>query len=417
MATTLAWGEPIAVICELGFIVREFTLDTSTLDGDDVLDGTLDGLDISEYAQTVSINRGRSDEFASFRAGTASITLVNNDRRFDPINEASPYWDATTGKSGVTPRRKLTIKSGDRYLFVGRLADIDVDYDFNLSTVTFTAADEFALLATTAISADVTPVSQLSGARVEAILDRAEVNYPADSRDIDAGTVTLGTQTITANTNALAYLQTVAATEQGLFFAKADGTLRFTDRLTATFATSAATFTDAGAGGLPYRTLSTRYGQEFLYNRVQVTRDGGTTQAADNAASQSEYGVSTLALDNLLFDDDTQAAALADVLVDLYALPEYRFTDLTVAVNALDAADRDTLLALEVGDVVTVERTFTTGTPASISAEYAVDGIAHSISPNRHDVVIRLANAEIVYAFVLDDATYGTLDTDNALAA
>lgn len=416
MATTLPWGESIAVFCELGFIVREFTLNTSTLDGDDVLDGTLEGIDISAYAQNVSINRGRSDEFSAFRAGSAGVALVNNDRRFDPINEASPYWDVAQGKSGVTPRRKLTIKSGDNVLFTGRLTDIDVDYDHNLSTVTFQAADEFALLASTAISADVTPTSQLSGARVEAILDRAEVNYPAATRAIDAGTATLGAQVINANTNTLAYLQTVAATEQGLFYAAADGTLTFTDRLTTQFATPVATFTDAG-GGIPYRTITTKYGQEFQYNRVQVTREGGAPQSADVAASQTEYGVSTLALDNLLFADDAQSADLADTLVNLYAYPEYRFTDLTIALHALDAANRDIVNAIEIGDVVTVERTFAAGSPASVVKDYAIDGIQHRVGVNTHDVVLRLATAQLVFQFVLDDATYGTLDTDNALAA
>jgi len=416
MATTLPWGEQLTVLCELGFIVREFTLDSSTLDGDDVLDGTLEGVDISEYAQNLTINRGRSDEFSAFRAGSAGVALVNNDRRFDPINEASPYWDATENKSGVTPRRKLTVTSGSTTLFTGQLTDIDVDYDYNLSTVTFQAADEFALLATTAIGTDVTPTSQLSGARVTAILDRAEVNYPAATRSIDAGTATLGTQVIAANTNALAYLQTVAATEQGLFFAAADGTLTFTDRLTTQFATSVATFTDAGAG-IPYRTITTRYGQEFTYNRVQVTREGGTPQAADDAASQTEYGISTLALDNLLFADDSQSATLANTLVELYAYPEYRFTDLTIALHALSDANRNLVNGIEIGDIVTVERTFATGSPASVSQQYAIDGIQHRIGVNSHDVVLRLATAQIVYQFVLDDATYGTLDTDNALAA
>jgi hypothetical protein len=49
VATTLVFGEQIAVIAALGFVVREFTLDTSQLDGDDVLDGTLEGIDISPY--------------------------------------------------------------------------------------------------------------------------------------------------------------------------------------------------------------------------------------------------------------------------------------------------------------------------------------------------------------------------------
>lgn len=414
MATTLPWGEQVTVLCELGFIVREFTLDSSALDGDDVLDGTLEGIDISEYVQGLTINRGRSDQFESFRAGTCSVVLNNNDRRFDPINEDSPYWDLTLGRSGVTPRRKLTIKLGDTTIFTGRLVDIDVDYDFNLSRVTFTASDEFLLLASTNISADVTPTSQLSGARVEAILDRAEVNYPSDTRSIDTGTATLGTQQIDANTNVLAYLQTVAATERGLFFVKGDGTLRFSDRLTSVFASPSATFSDAGSN-IPYRTLATIYGQEFLFNRVQVTRDGGNVQSVDDSSSQSEFGITTLAIDNLLFADDTQSADLAATLLDQYKQPAYRFDDLTIAANSLSSGNRALVNGLECGDIVTVTRTFATGSPATVSKEYSIEGIQHQISPTQHQIVFRLAVADIVYPFTLDDATYGILDADNAL--
>lgn len=414
MATTLPWGETITVLCELGFIVREFTLDSSALDGDDVLDGTLEGDDISAYVQSISINRGRSDQFEAFRAGTCSVVLNNNDRRFDPINEDSPYWDTTLGRSGVTPRRKITVKFGATTVFTGRLTDIDVDYDFNLSRVTLTASDEFLLLATTNISTDVTPTSQLSGARVEAILDRVEIGYPSDSRSIDAGTATLGAQQIDANTNALAYLQTVAATERGLFFVKADGTLRFSDRVTAVFATPVATFSDNGSN-VPYRTLSTIYGQEFLYNRVQVTRAGGTIQNADDTPSQTEFGITTLAIDELLFADDTQSATLAAELLALYAQPEYRFDDLNVSVNALTSGNQTLVNGIELGDVITVTRTFATGTPATVSKQYSIEGIQHSVSVQQHQIVFRLATAQIVYPFTLDDATYGILDADNAL--
>ena len=129
MATTLPWGEQITVLMELGFPVNKFTLNDSVLgvlDGEGRLDGTLLGDDVSEYCLAVSTNRGRSDQLQNFNAGTASITLLNNDRRFDPINEDSPYWDPVTGQSGVTPRRKVTILSDGVPIFTGRITDIDI---------------------------------------------------------------------------------------------------------------------------------------------------------------------------------------------------------------------------------------------------------------------------------------------------
>ena len=415
MATTLVFGEQIAVFAALGFIVREFTLDSSQLNGEDVLDGTLEGIDISPYVQSLSISRGRSDQFSSFRAGTCTIVLNNNDRRFDPINDSSPYYDPATNKSGVTPRRRVQIVSGgNTALFTGRIADIDVQYDYDLSTVTITAVDDFTLLANAFTGADITPSVELSGARVSAILDLPEVAYPALTRSIDTGVATLGNYQIDENTNAATYLQRVAESEQGLFFVKADGTLRFTDRVTSVFSSPVATFADNGTG-IAYQGIDTQYGNEFLFNRVQAQTETGTVQAADDAASQTEFGVSTLALTDLLLASDANAFTLAQKLLDNYKQPVYRFDDLRLVVSAMSSPNRNLVLGIDMGDVITVTRTFSTGSPASVSDDYAVERIVHQILPDRHIVTLGLFNADLVFPFTLNDPVFGVLDADNAV--
>lgn len=414
MATTLVFGEQVSVIAALGFIVREFTLDSSTLNGEDVLDGTLEGLDISEYVQSLTISRGRSDQFSSFRTGTLTLVLRNNDRRFDPINEDSPYWDITTGKSGVTPRRRVQVSSGSQALFTGRITDIDVEYNFDLSTCTITAADDFVLLASAFTGAAFTPSAELSGSRVSAILDLAEVDYPAATRSIDTGVATLGAYQIDANTNAATYLQRVAEAEQGLFYVAADGTLTFTDRVTSSFASSIATFTDTGSD-ISYQGLDTIYGQEFLYNKVQTQTETGTVQTADDAASQTEFGISTLALTDLLLANDAAALTLADKLLSLYKDPEYRFDNLRVLASAQTTPNRTLLMSLDMGDVITVTRTFSTGTPASVTDDYAIERITHQILPDRHIITFGLYVADLVFPFILNDPVFGVLDTDNAV--
>jgi len=415
MATTLVFGEQISVIAALGFVVNEFTLNSSVLNGEDVLDGTLEGIDISPYVQSLSISRGRSDQFSSFRAGTCTIVLDNNDRRFDPINESSPYWDISTGKSGVTPRRRVRITSGTNTdLFIGRISDIDVDYNFDLSTVTITAADDFTLLANAYTGDAFTPSAELSGARVAAILDLPEVAFSAATRDIDTGVASLGAYEIPANTNAAAYLARVAEAEQGLFFVKADGTLRFTDRVTSVFSSPVATYADDGSG-IAYQGLATLYGNEFLFNRVQVSTETGTVQAADDAASQTEFGVSTLAIENSLLANDASALVLAEKLVSIYAQPAYRFDDLRLVVSAMSSPNRTLTLGLDMGQIITITRTFSTGSPASVTQDYAIERITHQITPDRHIVTLGLYVAELVFPFTLNDATYGVLDTDNAV--
>jgi len=414
MATTLVFGEQITVLAALGFIVREFTLDSSQLDGDDVLDGTLEGVDISPYVRSMSINRGRSDAFSSFRAGTCTVVLNNNDRRFDPINQSSPYWDVTTNKSGVTPRRRFEVLSGGTPLFTGRITNIDVEYSFDLSTVTITASDDFVLIANAYTSNAFTPSAELSGTRVTNILDLPEINYPLATRDIDAGVATLGAYQVNANTNAAAYLQRVAEAEQGLFFCAANGNLTFTDRVTSTFASPVTTFADNGSG-IVYQGMDTIYDQKFLYNRVQATIEGGSVQAADDATSQTEYGIATLSIDNLLLSTNGAALTLAQNLLDIYKQPAYRFDNIQLVVSALSEANRDIVLGLEMGDVITVTRTFASGSPASVSDDYGVERIVHQVTPDRHVVTLGLYVADIVFPFTLNDVTFGVLDTDNAV--
>ena len=419
MATTLASGEQITILAELGFATNFFVLDDAeagVLDNTTyVLDGNLEGQDISEYCQEVSITRGRSNQFAQFNAGQCSITLLNNDRRFDPINTASPYYDATVGRSGVLPRRKVTVKSGSNFLFTGRITDIDVVYNYNLSTVQFTAADDFVLLANTVVEADVTPSVELSGARVNYLLDLPEIDYPLASRDIATGTQTLGAYQINANTNALTYLQTIATSEQGACFIAADGDLTFTDRIVNSFATVAATFSDTGTD-IPYNALQVIYGQEFLYNRIQATVEGGTVQVADDAVSQADFGISTYALPDLLLQDDTDAQTLTTYLVGLYAEPQYRFDDLGLLISAFSSGNRNTINALELQNLVEITRTYTTGSPLSVTEYYQIERINHLITAGEHRVTLGLFNASIVQELILDDAIFGVLDSTNALA-
>ena len=84
-------------------------------------------------------------------------------------------------------------------------------------------------------------------------------------------------------------------------------------------------------------------------------------------------------------------------------------------VSALSDPNRDTVLALEMGDVITVTRTFATGTPASVSDDYGVERIVHQITPDRHMVTLGLYVANLVFPLILNDVVFGILDADNAL--
>lgn len=419
MTTTLPYGETVDLLMELGFPVNPFTLDSATLGvlDDDYLDGTLIGDDVSPYAQSITVTRGRADDFSNFNAGTLVVTLRNDDRRFDPTNTSSPYYNPTTGRSGVTPRRKVTLICEGVTVFVGRITDIDIEFDNNsqgTSVAVIHVVDDFAILATKYITTDTTPTSELTSARITNILDRTDIAYPATTRDISTGTVTVGTQQIDANTNALAYLQQVAEAEWGFLFVNASGEIAFRPRQTYAFSNPQAFFNDNGTN-LPYQVLEILYGSEFLYNRVVIQREGGTAQIATDAASQAEYGILTYSLGDMLFADDSQSLALADYLLGVYSMPTFWFDQIATSAHKISSANRVTLYNLEMADQIQLTRNFPTGTPATVTEVYSIERIAHSITPQGHLVSLGLYKPTIVYPFELDDAVYGVLDALNAL--
>jgi hypothetical protein len=157
------------------------------------------------------------------------------------------------------------------------------------------------------------------------------------------------------------------------------------------------------------------YGQEFLYNKVVASVEGGTDQTANDAASQTEYGISTLNLSGLLLADDAAASTLAVDLLARYKEPVYRFDKLQTIYNLLDLGQQADVTSLEIADVIDITRTYPTGSPASVTLPYSIESIKHSISPSDHRIEIGLAVADLVFPFILDDATFGVLDSTNAL--
>ena len=83
----------------------------------------------------------------------------------------------------------------------------------------------------------------------------------------------------------------------------------------------------------------------------------------------------------------------------------------------LTNSQRDTVATLEIGDTITIEKTFQTGTTTSeLAQELAIEGIEHRLNfATGHSVLISTSPTTIVYELILDNAVYGTIDTTNAL--
>lgn len=412
--TTMVWGEDVQVILGIGIPVNVFKLDVSTLDGPDVLEGKLEA-DVTDYVQSISINRGRSDNLAQFQSGSCSLNLNNPNRIFDPINTASPYYDAEAGTSGITPKRSIQILSEGEALFTGKIQDIDISYDLGgTSFVSIVGTDAFADLAAATIEEAFTPDVELSGARLEMLLALPEVDLP-NAQSIDVGTQELGAYEVAVGTNALAYAQQIAEAEFGYFFIQGDGTIRFSERITAVFPEGIeAIFSDTGSN-LPYSTLGITYGSEQLYNKVVCSIPEGAPQIANNLASQTTYGIFSLDLTDLILATNDQALELAVSLAENYSLPTYRFDNISLKYNGLSQANREILSRIELADFIQITRNFATGSPSEVTQVVRCEAIRHSITANQHQLEIRLSPALLVYPFLLDDPIYGRLDSNNAL--
>lgn len=412
MAKVMPWGETLKVLLDAGFVTDAFTLDSSTLDGGDTLDGSTDFVDVTEYVLSVGITRGRTDQLRSqFQPGVCQIVLDDraSGRSFDPANTASPYYQ---GDLGIAPRRFMQVyagTAGTEPLFVGRVQDLDIEYEQpDLSLCTIVGVDDMSSFAKTTLLA-FNPPQELTSARVTRILDRPEVAYSTATRDIQTGVATLGTFAYSDGDSVAAVLQAVAESEDGRFFIAKNGDATFQPRIDFTFSTAIATFSDGGTA-IPYQTLDVLYGAETLYNSVTVTTQGNATGTASDTTSIGEYGINNYSLNSLPLADLTEATTLAQNLVDKYKDPVSRFVEIGVVMNGLTPAQIQTLDAFEIGDVISVAKTFTTGSPASITQDVFIERIAHQITPGLHQMTIGLGQAQLLTQFILDTSQLDDID-------
>ena len=410
-----------------GFQVDAFVLDDAlkgVLDNTTyVLDGTTEFADVMDSVTNVMVRRGRRDVGDQFSAGTMTFTIQDVDGIFNPFDENSPYYDTADAKPGLAPLREVRLirysaTNVPEFLFSGYV----VNYDYNfalggLDTVTVYCADQFYLLAQTYLD-ELNVTAETSGERIETVLDLPEVDFPAGARDISTGTVNLGhaaAYTVPAGTNVLQYITQINETaEFGRVFMSRAGVLTFQDRIGNTLSASVADFHDDGTN-FKYDGVGISFEADAVVNRSVVTGLNGNTATADNATSIATYFIQTSSITNSLLHEqpsiDTAAAYL------LNPEPEARYTSVATKFLMLTTAQKDTLATVDIGDTITIEKTFPSGAGTTeLAQELSVEGIEHYLDfSTGHRVLYSTAPTTIVYELILDDAVYGTIDTTNAL--
>ena len=402
MPKTLKWGQAYSVLLDVGAVADAFILDTSTLNGTGTLDGSTDFVDATEYVLSVAIQRGRGSQTDQFSPGTCRVLADDraSGRLFDPANTASAWYQ---GSFDLAPRRAIKVLAGTAELFVGAITDLDITYEQpNLSFASITSADALYELSRTALTA-FNPSSQLTSQRVSAILDRPEVNFSTALRDISTGVATCGTIAYNDNTNTLSALQSVAIAEDGRLLANRKNQIVFDPRISFTFSTAIASFGGTALNEIPILAIGVAYGQETLFNRVQIDVDGGTAaQVASDATSQTKFGVQTLSFSNLPLDTLAAGSALAQNLLNKYQEPKIRFDEISTSLNACGSALWPTVIALDVGDVIAVTKRYDQGLPLSRTESVFIESVSHDITPSDHRISFKLGQAQLLTAFILD---------------
>jgi hypothetical protein len=365
-------------------------------------------VDVSNVVDSINTRRGRNATADEFTTGSLTLRIVDQNGDFNPQNPNSPYF------GNLTPMRKVAISATYNNvtypIFSGFITSYTTTTPLNANDVVYTtiqAVDAFRLAQNAQISTVTGAVAQLSGARVNKILD--QIAWPTTMRDIDAGLTTLQADPGTARTT-LAALTTVANSEYGAIYVGKNGYFVFQDR-TVTAGSVAGTptiFNDNGTD-IGYSNAVWRLDDTLVFNQANVTRTGGTVQSATNQASIDKYFAHTYNQQDLLMATDADALNYARAYVASRAETSIRCDAIELDLNT-DNYDAGITAALDLDffDPVTI----TTNQPgnSTLTKTLQVFGVAHTITPNKWRTVFTTLEP-IIDGFILNSTQYGVLGT------
>jgi hypothetical protein len=188
-------------------------------------------VDVTQYVQNVSLNRGINRNLDDFSAGSVSVTFVNNNRVFDPLNTSSPLWYVSGGYTLVQPAGRIRISSNGVRRFTGFIQDWDFNYEesgFD-ATATLTALDMMYRVSNASFTGGTAWQVESTSDRIKTVMNYngfAAVEYGG----VRGGQTLLGYDVNSPGDNVLSYLQNVARSEPADFFSNASAVMQLKDR-------------------------------------------------------------------------------------------------------------------------------------------------------------------------------------------
>lgn len=326
---------------------------------------------------------------------------------------ARPYSLATLS---FVPQTTYPSTAGS--LFIGQLGNSSAYFDGTLDEFTAYADTSFTIAALTSKLAGIYTTATTrnagdpTGTHITEVLDNCE--WPAQDRVIDTGNSTLQADDYTIG-SALEIMQKMNETEQGMFFMSQDGRVTFKQRRSTLGVAPAATFTDDPSSGVRFSNLTFSYDDQLLYNTVIAARTNGGQFTVADQSSVDRYLVHTYTASDLLYDTDAQTQDLAQWIVNRFGEPSLRVERMTILPERNAAALYPAVFDLELGDLVTVNRT-PLGIGSAISRNVLVVGTDETILPDRYEITFSIAEADTSSYWLLGDSTYSVLDTTTRLA-
>jgi hypothetical protein len=360
-------------------------LGTNTL-GDGPLVGGGAWAEIGDYADSIAINRGRQRQLEQFAAGTMNVDLDNTDRRFDPtwVTAGAPY--AQGGVSNLVPMRAVrcqAVWAAVTYdLFFGFVDNLPPTHQYpEGGRARLAATDAFKPLAKVdPLESAPAGQGERTGARIGRALDIAR--WPAALRDLQ-----VGDSTHSATTSAqpvLSQIRLAADSERGDVYVAPDGKITFRsrhDRYEAVRSQTPQWVFGDGPTDINMAAVAESNDDQLLRNEAIIARAGGTAQYRVSDPSLDRYLVSTYQRSDLTLADDVQSADFATSIVYLFADAQGPRVDSIVLEP--DGYPGDALwpvvLGARIGDRVTINLRHPQGGAEVWSADYFVEGVAHTI--------------------------------------
>jgi len=363
------------------------------------------------------VNRGASrfdGVYGRAEAGTMSIDVANEDRRFDPTNLGGPYVVAGVSqvKAGRAVRLRVThLATGITYdVFRGFVDEPVLRYRKNWAQTTFRSTDGTGVVSDyDGVAGGIVGTGEDSGARINRVLDN--IGWPTEERNVAVGKTTLQGTDLSAN--AWSEICLASDTEIGEVYFDVDGKIVFRNRhgiLTDTrSAVSQATFGDAGAE-LGFTNIVLAADLQQTKNLIRLSRVGGVQQIVSDATSRTEYRTRTWGRSDLLNQTDTEVADYAAYVLSILKDYEVRIDRITIDPLGDPTNLWPQVLGRKLGDRVTVKFT-PPGGGARISRDVFIRGITHDMGTSTWETTFVFQDATKFAALIFDNTVTGLLDT------